>query len=380
MRAPWIEPDEVYDGGPGAHAENPRYDHVDDPEGKYDAVESKVLPPPRMRLALALATTDTSPGRRDMGDGSHYQFDKGAVDLSKVKATGVRGWAQKVSQSINFIDPTWTRACTQMLLADFEWMAGYHWVSSTTDPEKQASWFLQCLGEAAAVMALMADAEETPLSVDNLLGFYQEVERLRAKQFGIQAPCTEYTGAFVTKGTIFSDPRLRESKYGIRPVILAAYTTRAKMLDLPNVQKMGIQGWQYSSSGSFSGIVGNVDVDEIQDMGAFQVSMHGTYTPPEPPPIEDVDMVAIVTNEDAYTDDAGIAHAALETKWEYLGGERIHIPFEYWNGLGAPAGNPRPYAEIMLVPEHVAPSAPQNGGAPTSFAGSGTVTVELHAS
>lgn len=160
----------------------------------------------------------------------------------------------------------------------------------------------------------------------------------------------------------------------------------------------GWSGWQFAAGYDDVGATYGVHYDGVSDPPDLDLNLikadawtrwlRKTDSPievvrpvPSPGPVPVLtppgdDMPAIVTNSDAYDDDSG-HHEPNTTKWEYLGGERIHIPLEYWNGLNTPAGNPRPYAEIMAVPERPAPATPTAASleAPVHFTG----TIDLRA-
>lgn len=104
---------------------------------------------------------------------------------------------------------------------------------------------------------------------------------------------------------------------------------------------------------------------------AYPVLEHQPTTPSP----QEADMPAIVTNADAYTDPGGQTHGAGQTKWEYVGGEKVHISFEYWNGLGAPQGTPRPYAEISAVLDHQGATVVAVPAPASSFTVTSTVTA-----
>lgn len=290
MRATWLESHDEFEGV-GAHELNDRYDHVDDSDGEYDDPDDvSVSPVDTPALARAEGPTATPsaysvPGRLDGADTSHYQVDVAPMDLNAAKSAGLFWWAHKVSQSVSFIDPTWHGVALQMQKTKFRNMLGYHWLSSTTDPVRQAAWVLRCMGDHARTFGVMGDCEEGGLDVDRCLAFYEAVERVTKR------PCAHYTGAFVSGGTLFADWRIRESFYGMRPVILAAYCSRERMEKLPNVTKCGHQAWQYSSNGPVPGVSGRCDMDEVSDPLAFDRACNlSTAHIDVPPPshIEDV--------------------------------------------------------------------------------------------
>lgn len=388
MRAAFLE-DHLAFEGVGAHEFNRRYDPVD--EGEHDA--SIIATPatmPALFAARSFAALTAGPIRFGGADISHYQYDQAAavgaaINWTMLVAASFDSWfGFKLSQSTSYTDPTARRSRLAGKASGFRWRLPYHWLSSTTDPEQQAQHYLDALEQTGGMPEdgepVMLDDEEGGVTVAKSLGWLEYVEARTKRSSAV------YTGAYVAGGTIWQSTAIREGKYGPRPMILAAYTTESKARALPGVAAYPWSSWQYSSNGPVPGVVGRCDCNRIDDREVYDLAagLRDTPAPIEANPAPDPglptipatssedDMPAIVTNSDAYDDERG-HHDAKSTKWEYIGGERVHIPLAYWNGLGAPEGNPRPYAEIAAVPERAAP-APVAGNAsdaPRSF----TVTL-----
>lgn len=357
MRAAFLEAHDQFEGV-GAHEFNRRYDQVD--EGEHDtSIIATPATMPALFAARAFAALAAPAIRFGGADISHYQYDQAAavgeaISWTMLVAASFDSWfGFKLSQSTTYVDPTARRSRLAGKATGFRWRLPYHWLSSTTDPEQQAQHYLDALTQTGGLPEdgepVMLDDEEGGVTVATTLGWLEYVEA-RTKR-----PTAVYTGAYVAGGTIWQSSAIREGKYGPRPMILAAYTTEAKARALPGVAAYPWSSWQYSSNGPVPGVVGRCDANRIDDFGIYDLAAglhadpaHTEVQPAPATPSED-DMPAIVTNSDAYDDDSG-HHEPNTTKWEYLGGERIHIPLEYWNGLGAPVGNPRPYAEIQAVP------------------------------
>jgi GH25 family lysozyme M1 (1,4-beta-N-acetylmuramidase) len=276
MRAIWLESHDHFEGV-GAHELNRRYDHCDDVQADFEAFDRNMTPNPvdlpSLSRAQSLLSSAVTTGRLDGADTSHYQVTQGGMNLRAARQAGLTWWAHKVSQSVAYTDPTWPAVSASMLSQGFTHALGYHWLSSTTDPERQADWFLRVMGEAIYSVAAMGDCEEQLLFPEMCLAFYERIEAKSRK------PCVHYTGAYVGGGRIFADERIRQSEYGPRPVILAAYVTRQRMLGLPHVREMGIHGWQWSSNGPVPGVVGRCDMDEVLDPDAFTLACRGHVTP-----------------------------------------------------------------------------------------------------
>lgn len=351
MRAPWLEPHTEFEGV-GAHELNPRYDPVDEQQAGYAIQDTDPLLMHTPALIAARSLLATGP-RLDGPDISHYQYDAGPVSLAATKAAPTSWFGYKLTQSTGYLDPTADRSRTQAFALDYRCSCAYHWLSSTTDPEKQAAWYLSKLGVLRESEAAMLDDEEAGVTVDKTLGWLEAVERVTKR------PCAVYTGAYVAGGTIWQSTRIRESKYGPRPMILAAYTSEAKAKALPGVAAYPWSSWQYSSSGPVPGITGRCDMNRVDDWAVYDRAAARTAAPaPAHDPVED-DMPAIMTNAEDYTLD-GTSYGPGIIKWELVNGCKMHLSGAYWNALGAPSGNPRPSDEIAAIPDYVQPSS---GGA-----------------
>lgn len=365
MRAYWLEDHDEFEGV-GAHELNPRYAHVDDPNEDWDELDDVAVSPvdtPALARSrsLQVAPVVSAPPRLDGADTSHYQVAVAPMDLHAAKAAGLSWWAHKVSQSTTYLDPTWHKVALDMQLAHFRNTLGYHWLSSVTDPERQAAWLLKCMADNARVMGVMGDCEEQALTAERCLAFYEAVERVTKR------PCAHYTGAYVASGTLFSDWRLRESLYGMRPVILAAYCSRTRMESLPNVKRLGHQAWQYSSSGPVPGVSGRCDMDEVSDPLAFDKACHAyTTTPlppieslkptPPPPHLEDDPMPAFTHSD--------VDHHGHPPRWTFWwltdGGTKRHMTGLELDGIrgGQATRDAAPaltMAEIDTIPDYCAP-------------------------
>lgn len=286
-RPSWLEPHDRFEGV-GAHELNPRYQHVDgDPDDDYDLdLEAAGIPAPHtpalMRAQGLLSTVALTP-RLDGPDVSHWQVDVAPIDWHQVADAPCFWGATKLTQSVRYLDPTAATSRSGMANVRLAQRGLYHWLSSTTDPEEQAAWWWKCAGGLAGGEFAMLDSEEAGITVEGCLAWFEWTEA-RTKRPGVN-----YSGAFVSGGTIWTDPRLRESKYGPRPFILAAYTTEARARALPGVAANPWQAWQFSSNGPVPGVSGRCDMNRVDDRGAFDlaagISTMPTPTPePEPPP------------------------------------------------------------------------------------------------
>lgn len=286
-RAHWLEPHDKFEGV-GAHELNPRYDHVDG--GGFD---TGLLVAPATMPALVRAQTLVShlmapqfaveSPRMDGMDGAHYQFDHGKPDLKVMHDAGLWWIGWKLSQSTGYVDPTFAEIRQEW--SDFENRLPYHWLSSTTDPIAQADWYLKQLGELRPGEAVMLDIEEKGDTVEKALAFFERTEEYTHR------PGVGYSGIYVTGGTIWKSPELRNSRYGKRPFIVAAYVTQTNLrARLAATHSPDPDAWQYGSDGGIPGVPGRGDKDMVFDKPAFSLACGTFQTPtpqPQPPQSED---------------------------------------------------------------------------------------------
>lgn len=287
MRAAFLESHTDFEGV-GAHELNPRYDHVDGPPGETPADVGIVPAETFARIQSLLAPATGAPGRIDGSDTAHYQDDPPhSVDWDVL---GARTFfhARKLTQSTGYFDRSAPNAFSQMRRVAFELALAYHWVSSTTDPEKQAAWFI-ANAEALNLFGWvrpMGDAEEQLLTVEEVVAFYEAVEDWQFKHHSLQLPSAHYTGLYVGDRHIYQDDRIRMSKFGPRPIIVAAYTTRTRLNNLVAQVGGGKQyhAWQHSSNGTSGyGMDGQRwDEDEILDRPIFAMPSTHPVLPDKP--------------------------------------------------------------------------------------------------
>lgn len=216
-------------------------------------------------------------------DGSHFQRDKGPIDWNAL--VGSVNWlAWKASQSIKYKDPTLnefrngTQQGLEMGAIIGRWL--YHWISSTTHPVEQAWHYLRTIGYLRPGEGVMLDAEEKGITEEGCLMWLETVER------ATEVPSSVYTGLYVAGGTIWTSPRIRMSKYGPRPMHLAAYVNEADLLlrmRTLGVLHLPMHAWQFSSRYVFPGVIGGCDANNIIDIKAFLDARRPLRTVPKPP-------------------------------------------------------------------------------------------------
>lgn len=295
MRSSTLEPHDQFEGV-GAHEFNPRWDDADGTgyDSEITLQDTPALVAARQSL---LAAADTSPGQLHGADTSHYQVTQGGGVMNI--GSGLWWWVHKATQSTGYQDRTLPYALKQMVAAGVELPGTYHWGSPATDPVKQAAnWLGHVGGDYMKRLFFMGDMEESGLTVAQVLAIYETVERVTKK------PCSHYTGLYVSGGSLYTDDRIRDSKYGPRPIVVAAYITRTRLSSLVATQGKGKpwHAWQYSSNGPVPDVAGRCDMDEVRDKQAFTVSLHGAQeqhpdvTPPPVPIITvETDMPIIIT-------------------------------------------------------------------------------------
>jgi GH25 family lysozyme M1 (1,4-beta-N-acetylmuramidase) len=280
-RAPALEPHDEFEGV-GAHELNPRFSNVDGYDGWDQALAAlgqPTLVTPRLQFVHSLVATAAP--RLDGIDVSHHNYDAGALNWQQVASIPTVWGATKATQSTGYVDPTFGRSRQSMLAIGLRHRGLYGWLSSTTDPEQQAAWYIAKIGQLLTGEFAMSDAEEAGITVDRLLAWLEAVEAHTHR------PCAVYSGAYVAGGTIWTDPRVRMSKYGPRAMILAAYTTEAKALALPGVKTHPWHSWQFSSNGPVAGVTGRCDMNRVDDFAIYDLASGLTASTPttvtEPP-------------------------------------------------------------------------------------------------
>lgn len=280
MQAIWLEDHDQFEGI-GAHPENPRFTWIpeDAVAAGFDAIIDTSYNVDEMaglkRRAILLELAATIPIRLDGPDVSHYQYDYSEIDWVTVLSIPTIWAATKLTQSTSYFDPTAAKSRRGM---QQRYRGLYHWVSSSTDPYSQAQWFLKNLGKLAVGEFAMLDCEEAGVTVAKILVVAEVIEAVT------QRPCAIYTGAFVAGGTIWRSSDIRNSKYGKRPMILAAYTSEARAKTICEFAIHPWHSWQYSSNGPVAGITGRCDMNRVDDTTIYDLACgFGIIVEPKPP-------------------------------------------------------------------------------------------------
>lgn len=304
--------------------------------------------------------------RFDGADLSHYQA---TIDWPTLRAAS--WWvATKATQGVNYTDPTFATHWAEMGVG-FTHRLAYHWLVPYMSPAAQAARFLSVWDRTGGAML---DAEQGGITVADVIGWCEAVEAVTLR------PVSVYTGAYVAGGTIWQSAAVRTSKYGPRPMHLAAYTTEAKALALPGVNAYPWDAWQYSSNGPVAGVAGRCDMNRVDNRPAYDLACGITSTGSTPPATIGDDDMAFISNKTSGKYGAAPSPQGGCTIWELtLGDEgRNHkraLSFPEWVAFGQPYGVACDDATLDALPDWVAAAAPLFGNAaPTAFTGSGTVT------
>lgn len=185
--------------------------------------------------------------RTDGIDVSQYQ---GAIDWTAVRSTGIQWVGMRVCHG--YVDTQFARN-----RAGAAW-AWHRLLYDYMDPGGNADTFLATVGKLRLGEAAMLDAEAPGLTVGDCLRWCQQVEAATGR------PAVIYTGKFTAGGTIWSSSQLFN---GQRARILAAYTSEptARALAAP----YGWDAWQWTDKGAVAGIGPLVDLNQVDDVEAF---------------------------------------------------------------------------------------------------------------
>lgn len=262
---------------------------------------------------MAMSLVDQYQRKFDFHDGSHYQPDAGPFDPVRLAGASrftpsvgpILSW--KSTQSVSYTDPTFEQYRDQFN-ALFDIVVWYHWISSVTDVSKQVDHALAKLGTRRPGERMSMDGEEWDRAQEDAHPGITEARYLQYLE-GVEdethEPTTVYSGIYVAYGTIWRSEAIRNSKYGIRPMHLAAYISRDSLIF--RLQQLGIIDlpihiWQYSSNGDYipgvpmtlPGVTGRGDMNHVCDWSVYR-SPAPQPTPPVQTDVQE-DLVYISNN------------------------------------------------------------------------------------
>ncbi|SFJ42930.1 Copper amine oxidase N-terminal domain-containing protein [Paenibacillus sp. UNC496MF] len=212
-------------------------------------------------------------------DVSHHQ---GIVDWDKVRAAGVAGAFIKATEGTGFKDPAMATNAANAAAAGLK-IGFYHYAHpETNDAEAEAQFFVARISGYKAdfphVLDVEGDASKVPSAqlTDWCAAWLQEVERLTGHDTMI------YTGASFAKSYL-------GKRLGAWPLWIAHYGVNNPM-DNPTWDEWAV--FQYTSTGSVSGIAGSVDLDVMEE--AFYQKYSGADAVK---PYDDEDTIKVVVND-----------------------------------------------------------------------------------
>ncbi len=197
--------------------------------------------------AHSLATSGTSFAIQGI-DVSHYQ---GSINWTSVKNSGKKFAFMKATEGTTYTDPkfatNWAGAKSAGLIR-----GAYHFAHPGTDPVAQADFFINTVNPTSGDLQMMLDLEttdgKTPSQVRSwTVSFINRISSRTGR------PGIIYTGFYFWRDSAGNRSNLN------CPLFLAAYVTDPN--DYVPAAWSFFTFWQYTDTGSVSGISGNVDRD-----------------------------------------------------------------------------------------------------------------------
>ena len=209
--------------------------------------------------------------RRDGIDVSRFQhptYQAAPVDWNAVKAAGVT-WVAYQAIKGESPDPSFAYNRAECQRLGFKYRLAYGYPTTLLAPnqptsmpwDQQARLFLSAVGVLLPGEGVMCDAEVDGITEQMTLTWLNTVEASTHK------PCAVYTGGYVAGGSIWHSGKIFNGK---RARVFAAYSSEE---DARNKHAAGIpwDAWQYTGSGSCPGVLGNCDLDQVDNPVPFDV-------------------------------------------------------------------------------------------------------------
>lgn len=343
----------------------------------------------------------------DWVDGAHYQIPDGhTIDLALVSANSGQSMLEwKATQGTTGIDSSFTYI-RELAHQNFDMFMPYHWMSSTPDRSipnavAQGKHHLQVLGGPRDGETSSLDAEEIGITVDTCVATMETIENGVDGLQGIERPMEFYTGLYVSGGSIFMDPRMRQSQWGERACHIAAYVSIdnlwGRLVSLGRTD-YAIAAWQWWSQYNMPGIntVNHCDINQGIDMAWYRASCLKGVNPapvsnPFPrPTVQQEDIMYISNSEFRSTTSSDPGHAWFEL----MPGGLVRIVSDMSDVKAALGENPDPVTitsvqrsnavlDTLLAKGPWAPPTTSNGLFPTHATGNitsipGTIEMALH--
>uniref|UniRef100_A0A7S1AKY3 Lysozyme n=1 Tax=Noctiluca scintillans TaxID=2966 RepID=A0A7S1AKY3_NOCSC len=194
-------------------------------------------------------------------DVSHYQ---GTINWNSVKSSGVSFAMAKATEGTSYTDPMFNTNWNGMHSAGLV-RGAYHFARPGSDAVTQADHFVNTVNNAGGItsgntLQLVLDLETTDGLGSAAVLSWVEAFMARVKSL-TGRPGIIYTGYY------FWNDDVRGSSCLDAPLWIAAYSSS------PSIPSpwggVGWAFWQYSDSGSVSGISGAVDLDYFQNGGSY---------------------------------------------------------------------------------------------------------------
>lgn len=200
-------------------------------------------------------------------DISHHQ---GTIDWPKVAADGVKGVFIKATEGIGYIDPLFRKNVQGAIAAGLK-VGFYHFAHPDNSPVAEAKHFTDTVKGLKTDLPLVLDLEQAKGKTGYQLttfaaSWLDEVERLTTKRVML------YTGASFAKTYLGA----ALSKW---PLWVAHYNVNQPMANA-TWNKWAV--FQYTSSGKVNGIVGNVDVNEMELSYWMEITKSNPQQPQKP--------------------------------------------------------------------------------------------------
>lgn len=205
--------------------------------------------------------------RIDGIDVSEYQEK---IDWVSVKKAGIDWVAMRATLGTKKVDARFYENRVGTEIMKFRHRLFYHFMTPSSpsrskiprlridDAKKQAAHFLNVAKTLKPGEGVILDVEHDLLHVDQVLAWCQIVEAALGR------PVSIYTGVYVSGGSIWRSKKIFD---GTRPRILAAYIDEklARERSAPFIW----DAWQWTDRGRFSGVKTLVDLDQVDDVFAF---------------------------------------------------------------------------------------------------------------
>jgi len=221
--------------------------------------------------------------RKDGIDVSRFQhppYQAKPVDWEAVKNAGV-WWVAYQTIKGDSVDPSFAynrSECARLSIpADapagtlgFRYRLAYGYPTTPHSPnqatntpwDQQARNFVSAVGRLLSGEGVMCDAETEGISEQLTLLWCQTVE------VATKLPVAVYTGGYVAGGTLWRSSSIYN---GQRARVFAAYSSES---DARNKHAAGIpwDAWQFSGTGACPGVLGDCDLDQVDDAAAFKLT------------------------------------------------------------------------------------------------------------